>query len=467
MYNIIPPPKSLMTSFRSIGYDLKTSVADLMDNSISADAKNIRILYPLIEKSTPDWIAILDDGKGMDKTKLGFALTPGKKRSEREGNDLGRFGLGLKTASLSQCKKFTIITKASDEDIIGAEFDLNNLSQWQIPETTKLRNNEIINRITPFLNDESLFNDSFTLVFWEEIDNYNISSKTSFRKELELVRKHVSLVFQKYTDINFFLNTLIIRKLDIFASKTNNYSQQFEEKKLKINDNSKETFNISGRVLKHESEFKDKTTYSSLFENYSPQQFRGIFVFRNRRLIHFGSWLGLFKVEPHYNSARIEINISNSLESDVNWRVDISKSDVKIPDFAKSEVKKYITPIRKEANETIGFHGGNNRGRIINRKRTNEITPIWNSYTEGTDYGSKKNFELNIHHPIIKAFSDKIDNDSLKHFENVLIFIQNNLPTDAIYAAKANNELVEFDVLEKLKTEFQINLEFMVNAAME
>ena len=83
MYNITPPPNSLMTSFRSIGYDLKTSIADLMDNSISADAKNIHVLYPLIEKSTPNWIAILDDGKGMNKTELGFALTPGKKRSER------------------------------------------------------------------------------------------------------------------------------------------------------------------------------------------------------------------------------------------------------------------------------------------------------------------------------------------------------------------------------------------------
>ena len=95
------PKIALMESIRSIGYNFNSAIADIVDNSISANAKNVQInLIPSIPA-----IAIIDDGDGMDDLELDNAMDLGSKNpnDERSAQDLGRFGLGLKSASFSQC----------------------------------------------------------------------------------------------------------------------------------------------------------------------------------------------------------------------------------------------------------------------------------------------------------------------------------------------------------------------------
>jgi signal transduction histidine kinase len=107
------PPKAavMINTFRAFGYDLRTAVADIVDNSISAGARSVWIDY---NWEGPDYfIRIRDDGHGMSLPELVQAMTPGSRdpNDERDSKDLGRFGLGLKTASFSQCKQLTVVTK--------------------------------------------------------------------------------------------------------------------------------------------------------------------------------------------------------------------------------------------------------------------------------------------------------------------------------------------------------------------
>ncbi len=106
-----PNPKSTINSYRSFGYNLSTAIADIIDNSISANGREIHITYKWGGQDS--YIAVLDNGTGMSKDELVIAMTPGSKDPEEKRNekDLGRFGMGLKTASFSQCKRLTCVTK--------------------------------------------------------------------------------------------------------------------------------------------------------------------------------------------------------------------------------------------------------------------------------------------------------------------------------------------------------------------
>ncbi len=129
-----PHAASLIQSLRDIGYSCETAVADIIDNSITAGAKTVEILS---DASGDDLaLAVLDDGTGMTRTELIEAMRPGSRNplSDRAANDLGRFGLGLKSASFSQCKRLTVVTR-KDGQTLGATWDLDfvaTTNRWEI-----------------------------------------------------------------------------------------------------------------------------------------------------------------------------------------------------------------------------------------------------------------------------------------------------------------------------------------------
>jgi hypothetical protein len=135
-YDLISPDAGAMIeALRAFGYHLETSVADIIDNSISAEAHNVWIDCTWSgEKST---ISITDDGYGMTEEILKNAMRPGSKNSlqERDAKDLGRFGLGLKTASFSQCRRLTVGSKSENKATAIRYWDLdyvNYCGEWRL-----------------------------------------------------------------------------------------------------------------------------------------------------------------------------------------------------------------------------------------------------------------------------------------------------------------------------------------------
>ena len=113
----------LMESTRAIGYSLEAAIADIIDNSVAAKAGKVQLSFFPVGDA---YVSILDNGTGMDDAQMNIAMQYGSKSptETRDSSDLGRYGLGLKTASLSQCRVLTVISKQGDQ-VIGRRWDLD------------------------------------------------------------------------------------------------------------------------------------------------------------------------------------------------------------------------------------------------------------------------------------------------------------------------------------------------------
>ncbi|WP_179339213.1 ATP-binding protein [Winogradskyella ludwigii] len=455
-FKIEPKPGSILGSLRSIGYNLKTALSDIIDNSIAAEAKRIEIVNNDFNENIDhlEWMAIIDDGLGMTIEDMIKALTLGGEGIERERNteDLGRFGLGLKTASFSQCRKLTLISKK--EMISSLVFDLDYVDKngWEVYslDCPELLIEKIISRVE---NKDIFDNKSWTVVYWENLDKIQISSTSSFYSELSKVRNHFELIYHKFKNIiDIRLNGTSVNYWNPYAAAISSQTKLF-----KYNSEG-DTYSLKGHVLKHSSEFQNKNEYENQSKIGTFNQNQGFFVYRNNRLIYRGSWLGLFNKEHHYILARVEINLSNRLQSDLAWGVNISKSSVSIPRFAESDIRAECNRIRSEANNTFRFHGGVKRHKIRKENTEKEIQPIWNFESKGVKTGEKNQYKINIKHPLFDEFLKKCSGDKTmqKEFKQILRYIENYLPVDNIFARKANNEVEQsfendHEIYEKFK----------------
>ncbi|APG66302.1 hypothetical protein LPB136_13375 [Tenacibaculum todarodis] len=455
-FRIEPQPGSILGSLRSIGYNLKTALSDIIDNSIAAEAKRIEIVNNdfKVENAHLEWMAIVDDGLGMTSETMIKALTLGGEGIEKERNaeDLGRFGLGLKTASFSQCRKLTLISKK--ETINSFVFDLDYISKngWEIYSIENQEN--LIQKINARIeNKEILKGENWTIVYWGNLDKIQINSISSFHLELSKVRNHIGLIYHKFN------NSVSIRLNGTLVNYWNPYSTAIssQEKNFKYGSGN-ETYSLKGHVLKHSSEFNNKSEYGDQSKIGTFNQNQGFFVYRNNRLIYRGSWLGLFNKEHHYILARVEINLSNSLSSDLAWGVNISKSSVSIPKFAEADIRAECNRIRTEANNTFRFHGGLKKHKVRRKSAEAKIQPIWNFESKGTKIGEKNQYKINVKHPLLDNFLKKhVSNKQANNeFKQILKYLENYLPIDNIFARKANNEVEQpleddSEIFEKFK----------------
>ena len=175
-----PNPEFLIKSISEQGYSLETALSDLIDNSISANANKIEILTEHLQDKTS--IFITDNGIGMTSeeltTNLQFPSMDMEK--EREETDLGRFGLGLKTASFSQTRKFTVISrKKNTPEYSALTWDVNHLrktKKWEIIVNSKLEISNLLNRYKKASENqlEKFSNyEPNTIVVWEGLKNFD------------------------------------------------------------------------------------------------------------------------------------------------------------------------------------------------------------------------------------------------------------------------------------------------------
>ena len=208
--NLPPDAATLMWSTRAIGYTTPSAIADLIDNAISAKASIIRIEYVSGEEG---YVSILDNGRGMSADGLQSAMKYGSGNpfAIRPESDLGRFGLGLKTASLSQCRTLIVVSKRDDK-LSGYCWDLDHVFQAQAWELLELDEEEI--QALPQIDELNRMTDG-TVVIWRKLDKMcagDEDKEKGFLLRIREVEEHLSLTFHRFLQGEPGINKLAIRR---------------------------------------------------------------------------------------------------------------------------------------------------------------------------------------------------------------------------------------------------------------
>lgn len=422
------PPKAsaMINTFRAFGYNLQTAIADIIDNSISAKAENVWVNY--VWKGSDSWISIIDDGIGMDREALISAMTPGSKdpHDDRELTDLGRFGLGLKTSSFSQCKTLTVATKKKHHKVLKRCWDLdfvNQTGKWTlldyVSDETQLEK----------LNDL----ESGTIVLWENLDRLvgnshieNEAARMVFLEEFFSVEEHLSLVFHRYIEkkkIKIWVNGLEMKPWDPFMKEADGGQLICDE----YLDN--HNVHVKCYVLPHLSKInKDKREIAKTEKWYGLQ---GFYIYRNERLLLYADWLGLFNKNEHYKNARILIDISNQLDHE--WKIDIKKATASPSVIVRKDLVRLGKMTRMAAGNVYRFRG--NQVMLDDSIKSFDFQPVWKA-TKKRD--GAFDYYINEEHPVL----DRIINNEViekKDLKTLLRIIGETTPVEAIIQNYSEN----------------------------
>lgn len=424
-----PNPKSTINSYRSFGYNLSTAIADIVDNSISAKATEIRIEYKW--NGQESFVLISDSGVGMNKDELVLAMTPGSKDPEeaRHEKDLGRFGMGLKTASFSQCKRLTCVTKREGYNSLKRCWDIDFINQenkWQLLD---------------YVSDQSFLEKidkqkSGTLILWEKLDRIvgnadsnNESVKNAFYQEMSNVRKHLRLVFHKFIESKtikiFFQN----EEIDPFNPFLLNLSPKPEMGTPEKFGN----VEISYFILPHMSEI-GKESYENSGGSLGWFEQQGFYIYRGDRLLVSGDWLGLEKKRDYSKLARISINFSNA--NDFNWHLDIKKSTAIPPIEIRRELFRIAKIAILKSAKIYNWRGQKTLSGFENPNHE----PLWKD--EISREGIKK-YKINRSHPVINSLLS----ENSKLTSKALKLLEDSVPIELILSNQ--NEDPGFHEMEK------------------
>lgn len=423
--NAIPCAASMIETFRAIGYNIETAVADIIDNSISANAKNVWVTRHW--HGDKSFITIKDDGCGMNSQEIIDAMRPGSHSplEERSKTDLGRFGLGLKTASFSQCRKLTVLSKKSGYHSAYWTWDLDYVAQTN--EWTLLQ-------WIPEYLDESVDDiEHGTLVIWSDLDKVvrkgtsenDINAKEKFSNSLDRVRQHIAMTFHRFLEE---------KSLKIFwcgheINPWNPFCISESKTQSRPTEGIVGGIKLKGYVLPHKSAFSSEKAYNVAegINGWPAQQ--GFYVYRGKRLLLAGDWLGLFRKEEHYKLVRIQVDIPNTLDSE--WQIDIKKSKAYPPIQCQNQLETYAKDVRK-----IGCEVYRHRGKILKQRAGQSFQPLWNEKRKD----NKWSFVINRDNAMIQQLKDMAHTDSDKAFSYLLRLIEETIPVKTIYINEAKGE---------------------------
>ena len=433
----LPPyAPTLIESTRAIGYSLEAAIADIVDNSIAASAKKVDIFFFPVDEA---YIAILDNGNGMNDSELNIAMQYGSKNpsTERDAKDLGRFGLGLKTASLSQCKCLTVVTKQGDT-VAGRRWDIDhvtNTGSWSLLVLDE-------DDIADVPNIEALMAyDTGTLVVWQNLDRLKageINFEQALGRKLDGVREHLSLVFHRYIAGEKGITKL---KLSINGEAVPAAEPFLVDKSTPAMDD--ETLIIHGQkiivrpyILPHISKMT-QAEIKALGGKDGLRKQQGFYVYRNKRLLVWGTWFRMMRQGDLSKLARIQVDIPNTLDD--LWTLDIKKSSALPPAEVRKNLEIIIDKIAEKSKRTWTFRG---------KKEVDDTTVhMWNRMKNphGGFY-----YEVNRDHPIVRQIKEQFP-DADFMLETLLKQIEVGLPLNQLYVDLNNDEQLNNDLEQNEK----------------
>lgn len=413
-----PRADAMIESLRSFGYTLEAAVADIVDNSISAGAKNVWIRF--VWDGPRSAVSVLDDGSAMTKSELTEAMRPGSKNplEDRRPGDLGRFGLGLKTASFSQARLLTVRSKKAGAEATTRSWDLDYVGETRDWRLLKRAGSST----EPMLADLEKLAEG-TIVAWEKMDRVvddspatNESAKDRFYQKVLVSEQHLGMTFHRFLTsrrVHIFVNGNEIEAWDPFLERQ---SEVLTEEPLRIFARS---LQVRPFLLPHKSQLSDDDHKRAAGpKGWNAHQ--GFYVYRNERLLVAGTWLGLgFKQEEHYKLARIQIDIPNSMDQE--WQLDVRKAHATPPGALWDDLKRIAKVTRSRASQVY-----RHRGKIIRRQHAQEFQLVW----ERKAKDGRISYALNRRHPLIERLMRGETAGRLA--PAVLELIENTLPVEAI-----------------------------------
>ena len=443
-----PFAPTLMESTRAIGYSLEAAIADIVDNSIAAKSGKVQISFFPIGDA---YVCILDDGAGMDAAAIDTAMQYGSRSPSetRELSDLGRYGLGLKTASLSQCRVLTVISKQKDR-IVGRRWDLDYVIHTQSWSLQILEEEDFSS--VPHI-DDLLSQESGTLVVWQNLDRMlmgEMDFERALGRKMDEVRSHLELVFHRYLSgergikrLDILFNNVKIKPADPFLIKKS--TQAMDDEVLVIEG---QRIVVRPFILPHISKMtaEEKEALGGK-EGIRKQQ--GFYVYRNKRLVVWGTWFRMMRQGDLSKLARVMVDIPNGLDD--LWTLDIKKSHAMPPAAVRSNLQIVIDRIADKSKRTWTFRGKKETADTVEYVWTRMKTP-----------GGGITYEINRDHPLVDQIVAECPAVKGK-LETLLKNIERGIPLNQLYVDLNNDEKFENDQ-EVADAEMRITIEQMLAA---
>lgn len=352
---LIPDPARTMEGLRDTGYSFETAVADIVDNSIAANASVVDIAVRLDLRGNVR-LSIADNGDGMDRERLIEGMMYGSPERPNPAS-LGKYGLGLKTASTAWCRRLSVISRHTGQaSATMATWDLDYVAEksaWllQVSDEPDFEAVGDLDRIAP--------DGSGTVVVWSNVDrllrSYKSPSgghaKRALKKHCENLRVHLAMTYQRFLDsrdkrarnVRIVLDGKRIRAWDPFQEGLSELVAH-ETQPADTGTGTTE-FTVRAFILPRREEFPDDALAREA--RLSPDR-QGIYIYREQRLIHSGDWLGMFRREPHSNLLRVEFSFDHRLDEALH--LDVRKSQIILDDNLLEWLRDFLNSPRREAN---------------------------------------------------------------------------------------------------------------------
>lgn len=432
MKEIKVPPFApiLMESTRAIGYSLETAIADVIDNSITAKATTVSVAFFPIDG---EYISILDNGIGMNERTITSAMRYGSKdpTSTRNVADLGRFGLGLKTASLSQCRKLTVISKINS-DIEGRQWDLDHVirtGEWSL----KVLDRDEMQGFPQY--DQLLEQSSGTLVVWQDLDRMKIGElnfANSMSHKMTDVRNHLSLVYHRFLEggrgrkkLHIVLNGVELVPQDPFL--TDKSERPMADETLRVHG---AKVLVRPYILPHPSKMTEEEL-ESLGGKEGLRKKQGFYIYRGRRLVIWGTWFKMARQGELSKLVRIQVDVPNSLDD--LWTLDIKKSAAMPPEEVKQSLRSVVEKLMNTSKRTYTYRG--------KKETADDVQHIWNRLK--TPSGGYL-YEINRSYPLIGQLT-QAHPDMQQSIECLLRQIENGIPLNSLYVDLTNDIKIQND----------------------
>lgn len=414
---MVPDPH-LMESMRAVGYTLETAIADLIDNSITAGASRVDLLF---SGEGEGYVAVLDDGAGMSSSEAQNAMRLAGKSSltGRAANDLGRFGLGLKTASISQCRDLTVVSK-KDGQLHGYRWDLDYLIQtgtWSL-----LQLSEAECRALPEFPDFDK-NQTGTLVLWRKLDQLEAMTGdlgSGLDESMVRVRKHLGLVFHRFLAGEHghkFVIAINYREVDgadplLQAHKA---TQAGPIEKIHVEG---ETIELRPFTLPHLNKLSNADRKRARVDG-SLRDSQGFYIYREKRLVIWGTWFRIAPKQELGKLARVRVDIPNTL--DHLWALDIKKAQAVPPPAIRNRLRQVADNIVGPSRRVHEY-----RGR---RAVKGPVSHLWDVVDDRTSF----RYEINRNHPAVVALAASMASDDSAMLGALITMLEQSFPVEDVY----------------------------------